>query len=243
MKKNRKRDIIVMKIKTKIQTIVSWLRPKAFTVAVCALLALLSPGFFHVSQTARADVVRGESINASASNSIPAKAAPAPESKPGAATAMNTGNGTGQSAGKKTPESAGFDRLAGFPLKVTDEMMMGTADALTTSQEIAGQIPEPIKALNEKEVLITGFMMPLMVHDGKAIEFLILKSQATCCYGTPPGLNDYIFVHMSGNGVKPVADKLVTISGILHVGETRQNRVLMGIYRMDGDKMEESSHP
>ncbi|MDB6065022.1 MAG: hypothetical protein JWR26_1230 [Pedosphaera sp.] len=234
--------MLVMKIKTKIQTIASWLRPKALTVAACVLLAMLSPGFFPVSQTARADVVRGESINASASNSVPAKAASAPESKPGPA-AVDTGNGTAHSAGRKAPESAGFDRLAGFQMKVTDEMMMGTADALTTSQEIAGQIPEPIKALNEKEVLITGFMLPLMVHDGKAIEFLILKSQATCCYGTPPGLNDYVFVHMSGNGVKPVADKLVTISGILHVGESRQNRLLMGIYRMDGDKMEEPSHP
>jgi hypothetical protein len=202
---------------------------------------------FFGRQTAKADVVRGESISAPTSNSVPAKAASIPEAKPASTNAVPTTTASGKSAAdspkNKALESAGFDRIANFQFKVTDEMVLGMADPLTTSQEIAGQIPDSIKALNEKEVAITGFMMPLMVHEGKAVEFLILKSQATCCYGTPPGLNDYVSVHMSGNGVKPVADKLVTISGILHVGEIRQNRVLTGIYRMDGDKMVGPSEP
>jgi hypothetical protein len=202
---------------------------------------------FFGRQTAKADVVRGESISAPTSNSIPAKAASIPEAKPASTNAVPTTTASGKPAAdspkNKTLESAGFDRIANFQFKVTDEMVLGMADPLTTSQEIAGQIPDSIKALNEKEVAITGFMMPLMVHEGKAVEFLILKSQATCCYGTPPGLNDYVSVHMSGNGVKPIADKLVTISGILHVGEIRQNRVLTGIYRMDGDKMVGPSEP
>jgi hypothetical protein len=235
--------MIMMKTINNSKTMASWVRSKAVIIAALVLLAVSIPGSFPVSQVARADVVRGDSITAPASNSVPASPGVASGAKPAAAAAADNGKGNGQSAVKKGPESAGFDRLAGFQLKVTDEMAMGTADAVSTSQEISGQIPEPIKALNEKEVSISGFMMPLMVHGGKAIEFLILKSQATCCYGTPPGLNEYVAVRMSGNGVKPVADKVVVITGILHVGETRQNGVLTGIYRMDGDKMEEPSHP
>jgi hypothetical protein len=140
-------------------------------------------------------------------------------------------------------DTAGFDKLAGFPFKVTDDMIIGTGDAQANSRDIATQIPSSVKALNEKEVSITGFMLPTKVDDGKATEFLLLKNQSMCCYGLTPNLNEYVSVRLSGQGVKPVMDRLITVSGKLHVGEMRQSRLLVGLYELDGDKVDASAMP
>jgi hypothetical protein len=140
-------------------------------------------------------------------------------------------------------DTAGFDKLAGYPFKVTDDMVIGTGDAQANSREIATQIPASVKALNEKEVSITGFMLPTKVDDGKATEFLLLKNQSMCCYGLTPNLNEYVSVRLTGQGVKPVMDRLITVSGKLHVGEMRQSRLLVGLYQLDGDKVDASAQP
>jgi hypothetical protein len=134
-------------------------------------------------------------------------------------------------------DTAGFDKLAGFPFKVTDDMVIGVGDALANSREITGQIPASVKALNDREVSITGFMLPTRVDGGKATEFLLLKNQSMCCYGLTPNLNEYVAVRLTGQGVAPVMDRLITVSGKLHVGEMRQSRLLVGLYQLDGDKV------
>ena len=117
------------------------------------------------------------------------------------------------------------------------------ADPVETSLNIANQIPASVKAFNHKQVTITGFMMPTKVDDGRATEFLLLKNRGLCCYGTVPALNEYVTVRMSGKGVKPIMDHLVTVSGSLRVGEIRDNRLLVGIYQMDADKCDVPAEP
>jgi hypothetical protein len=140
-------------------------------------------------------------------------------------------------------DTAGFDKLAAFPFKVTDDMVIGTGNAQANSRDISTQIPASVKALDEKEVSITGFMLPTKVDDGKATEFLLLKNQSMCCYGLTPNLNEYVSVRLNGQGVKPVMDRLITVSGKLHVGEMRQSRLLVGLYQLDGDKVDASAEP
>jgi hypothetical protein len=36
---------------------------------------------------------------------------------------------------------------------------------------------------------------------------------------------------------------LITVSGKLHVGEMRQSRFLVGLYQLDGDKVDASAEP
>ncbi len=147
------------------------------------------------------------------------------------------------SAAYGSHDSAGFDKLAGFSFKVSDDMIIGVGDAVANSREIAGQIPENVRALNEKEVSITGFMLPTKVDAGKATEFLLLKNQSMCCYGLTPNLNEYVSVRLTGPGVTPVMDRLITVTGKLHVGEMRQSRLLVGIYQMDGEKVAAQALP
>ena len=69
-------------------------------------------------------------------------------------------------------------------------------------------------------------------------ELLIMRDQSMCCYGTVPRINEWVSVRMTSKGVKPVMDQAVTLQGTLKVGAIRENGYLVGIYQMDGEKMD-----
>jgi len=137
------------------------------------------------------------------------------------------------------PIAVGFDQLAGYHFEVSDALMGPvTNDAAWATVQTDAQIPERVRALNERNVAIKGVMLPLKVDGGVVTEMLIMKDQSMCCYGTTPRINEWVSVKMRGKGVKPIMDQPVTLFGTLHVGETRENGYLVGIYRLDGNRME-----
>jgi len=131
----------------------------------------------------------------------------------------------------------GFEKLAAFPFVVTDQVLDGTKDSRRASLDTLGQIPAEIKAFNEKQVSLRGFMLPMKFERGLTTEFLILKSQGMCCYGIPPKITEWVNVRTAGKGLKPIMDQPVTVCGTFHVGEVRENGDLVGIYSLDADKM------
>ena len=89
------------------------------------------------------------------------------------------------------------------------------------------------------KIALKGYMLPLKVEDGKITELLILRDQSMCCYGAVPKINEWVSVRMpEGKGVKPVMDVPVTIFGTLKVGEVLENGYLVGIYEMDGERLD-----
>ncbi len=125
----------------------------------------------------------------------------------------------------------GFDRLASFHYIMPD-------DVTPTNQPPADQFPPAIRALDQKPISLRGFMLPLKVEQGLVSEMLIMRDQSMCCYGTSPKINEWVSVKMGEKGVKPVMDQPVTLFGKLHVGEMRENGYLVGVYQLDGEKME-----
>ena len=125
----------------------------------------------------------------------------------------------------------GFDKLASFHYVMPDEVS-------PTNQPPKDQFPPLIKSLDDKPIALRGFMLPLKIEQGLVTEMLIMKDQSMCCYGTTPKITEWVTVKMNDKGVKPIMDQPVTLFGKLHVGETRENGYLVGIYEMSGDKME-----
>tara|TARA_A100001037_G_C14835039_1_gene493860 strand:- start:18 stop:539 length:522 start_codon:yes stop_codon:yes gene_type:complete len=128
-----------------------------------------------------------------------------------------------------------FKDLSGFKYEVPDDPITNPkAKAILENNKI----PETVQKLNKKKVVITGYMLPLRVEDGKITEFLVLRDQSACCFGAVPKINEWINVRMpKGKGVKPLMDVKVTFFGILKVGEVLENGYLVGIYEMDGHKI------
>lgn len=125
----------------------------------------------------------------------------------------------------------GFDKLSAFNFIMPEEVT-------ATNQPPKDQFPPAIKALDQKPIALMGFMLPLKVEQGLVTEMLLMKDQSMCCFGTTPKINEWVSVKMNEKGVKPIMDQPVTMFGKLHVGEMRENGYLVGIYQMDGVKME-----
>ena len=158
----------------------------------------------------------------------------------GAATTSGAGLGS-TAANANTPPSAatntrfeevGFDRLGGFPINVT-QLMYSSQNSDGQPSEVDEQIPEPIRKCDGQRVAVSGFMLPLKFDKGLVTEFLLLKSQALCCYGAIPRINEWIVVNTKGT--RATMDRPIVVRGRLRVGETREDGLLTGIYRMEAE--------
>src|SRR5208337_499194 len=115
------------------------------------------------------------------------------------------------------------------------DIVKGVPDTGPTSAP-ASRIPDDIRKLDGRQVGIRGFLLPVKMEDGLAVEFLLMRDRSFCCYGAPPKINQWITVRLKGRGVKPVMDQVITVYGTLHVAEMRENGFLVGIYALDADK-------
>jgi hypothetical protein len=127
----------------------------------------------------------------------------------------------------ETYQVVGFDRLAGFNYTAPESETAKPAD----------QIPAAIKALDQKKVAVTGFMLPTKMDKGLVTELLLVKDAMMCCYGQMPKVNEWIVVKMQGGGVKPLMDLPLTFEGRLKVGEMFENGYLTGVYLLEGERM------
>jgi hypothetical protein len=135
--------------------------------------------------------------------------------------------------------TANFDTLASFGFEISDELLGPvTNNIAAVVAKTDAMIPKSVHALNNQSVAIKGFMLPLKVESGLVTELLIMRDQSMCCYGVTPKINEWVSVKMKDKGVKAVMDQPVTLFGMLRVGEARENGYLVGIYRLEGEKME-----
>jgi hypothetical protein len=132
----------------------------------------------------------------------------------------------------------GFDGLASFEYEAPDTALKGPAVKPDPADKF---IPDYIKSLDGKKVIIKGFMIPLLVKEGKVAELLLMRNQSTCCYGVPPKITEFISVKMAGKGVPALMDTPVTLEGTLRVGTARENGFITEIYQLDGEKLLEDA--
>lgn len=178
---------------------------------------------------------RGEPIKPIAPKGQPIKPLDAGAKAPAAEPAPG-GKGGAAPSKAEDQQVVGFDKLSGFKYEVPDEnpdspFANGKKDPDT-------QIPDTIKAFSGKRVSLKGFMLPLKVEQGLVTELLIMRDQSMCCFGTVPKINEWVSVRMTGKGIKPVMDQAVSLVGTLKVGAIRENGYLVGIYQMDGERMD-----
>jgi hypothetical protein len=130
----------------------------------------------------------------------------------------------------------GFEKLASFPITGYSVAPI-PAGPLPKSKPFE-QIPKDVQALDGKRLEVRGFMLPMKGAGGSCTEFLLLRNRSACCYGVMPRLNEWVVVCMPGKGVKPIMDQPITVSGKLHVGEVYKYDRLVGIYQMEGEKID-----
>ena len=128
-------------------------------------------------------------------------------------------------------------QLSGFSYDGDYKTMLSPFDKPTKIKHPRRKIPAAVKALDGKEVAVCGFMLPFDYVKSGTADFALLKSQAGCCFGTAPRLNEWIEVHMP-KATEVIMDTPILVRGRLKVKEIREAGNLMGIYSMDGEAVE-----
>jgi hypothetical protein len=134
-------------------------------------------------------------------------------------------------------EDLDFARLSSFPFEITRKMADGSQDLAAAMEATSSKIPKAVQDLDNRFVAIRGFLLPLRMNNGLTIEFLLLRNQNMCCFGSVPKINEWVCVQPEGEGVKPIMDQPITIIGTVRVREIRENGYLVGIYRMESAKV------
>lgn len=137
--------------------------------------------------------------------------------------------------------SLSYQSLSSFRFNVSDEMSRPEAEPLVATARVLDQIPPELKAMNEKAVALTGYMLPVKTSEGLVTDFMLLPNTMGCCYGRMPRINEIIIVNTSGKGVKLLKDIPVSVRGTFHVGAIRNNNYLIGIYQMDCERVVEAN--
>jgi hypothetical protein len=126
----------------------------------------------------------------------------------------------------------GFDRLSSY--KFIAPEFDPVANPKGTPPTGAEQIPQVVKQWSGKKAIITGFMLPTKLSDGKAVEFLLMANQMACCYGTVPNMNDWVIVRVP-KGVPITQDVPISFRGTFHVNPTFESGYMTGIYQLEAE--------
>ena len=130
----------------------------------------------------------------------------------------------------------GFDKLAGFAMPLTDELLSSTNSAEANSQ-VDALIPANIRALDHRNISVEGFMVPVEFEKDKTVEFMLVQAPFGCCFGPPPQIHELIRVRVKPPGISPVMFEPARARGTFYVGAQRQSGFLSSIYRMDADSV------
>jgi hypothetical protein len=126
----------------------------------------------------------------------------------------------------------GFDRLSSFKFIAPEYDPLANPKAAPPTG--ADQIPPAVKGWSGKKAIVTGFMLPTKLDNGKAVEFLLMANQMACCYGTVPNMNDWVIVRFP-KGVPITQDVPISFRGTFKVNPTFESGYMTGIYQLDAE--------
>lgn len=129
-----------------------------------------------------------------------------------------------------------FGLLAGFEFHLRPEVVQSPS-ALPETDPGLSQVPPEVRALHTRKVAISGFLLPMLMDEGRAVEFLLMRDQTLCCFGRVPRINEWINVRASGRGAQPRMDVPLTVCGTFRVSAQREGGTLIGLYQMEAEKI------
>jgi len=186
-------------------------------VAAIAGLWLVTVPSANAQSAAKVAAIQGDSIDGTST--------PAPAAAPAATNVViKTTGGV---------VNADFETLASYTFNVPDM----TATNHPTVAQAEKQIPAAIKKLDGQIVRIRGFMMPVKEVQGKTTEFLITRSQPSCCFSGATEITEFVTVKVPGKGFDTMMDDPISIQGTLHVGAVTDSGFIVGLYSLDAEKL------
>lgn len=136
------------------------------------------------------------------------------------------------------PDEAGVYHLAFSDLSLEGEDVDNIIDYLLFPDEFEEgegfQFPDHLKALDGKEITISGYMIPGRIRKNMVKDFMLVRDLAGCCFGGAPNPDEWIDVVMEGDAEAEYLRYLpIKVRGKLTlIGEQDQEGYAVGVYRM-----------
>lgn len=120
-------------------------------------------------------------------------------------------------ASAEEPVRVTFKTLSAYPVSATEAV-----------------VPAELARLDGKSVRVTGYMLPTAYGRGLVREFMLMRSQATCCFGQAAQANEFLVVTTAApEGVPAVMDVPATFAGTLRILPVKTNGVVVQCFRIE----------
>ncbi len=90
-------------------------------------------------------------------------------------------------------------------------------------------LPDAVRALHGKKVVIRGFLMPLTEWDD-IHEFSLVGSHMSCCFGVPPGFSGQVLVRIASARGLPNTNEPLEVTGTFQAKEIEEQGYVLAIY-------------
>jgi hypothetical protein len=94
-------------------------------------------------------------------------------------------------------------------------------------------LPEAIRSVVGREVQVTGYMLPLVMENGRARQLLLMRNTMACCYGQSPAANEYLVVKTPPPGMPVTQDVPVAMRGTLRIEPVLMGGMLVEYFHLD----------
>lgn len=94
-------------------------------------------------------------------------------------------------------------------------------------------LPENIRSAVGQRVQVTGYMLPLVMENGRARQLLLMRNTMACCYGQSPAPNEYLVIKTPPPGLAVTMDVPVGVQGTLRVDPVSMGGVLVEYFHLD----------
>ena len=129
----------------------------------------------------------------------------------------------------------------GEPLTLTIRDLSGFSTPAPAEGGRRIEIPEAIQALDGKDVVVLGFLLPIEMDEGTVKRFLVTDGSFGCCFDEAPAINQYVDARaLEGCQLTSAPMMACQVRGILTVGEERdETGYVTSIYRLAATEVEE----
>jgi hypothetical protein len=103
-------------------------------------------------------------------------------------------------------------------------------------------MPEKVKKLDGKKVLMTGFMLPIDAVENIR-EFLLVESLWSCCYGQPPDINGTVRVILKGDKRTDYEFEPIKLVGTFRVETSIEDGFCVDVFQLEVERVEVIEEP
>lgn len=95
-------------------------------------------------------------------------------------------------------------------------------------------VPETFSALDGARVVLTGYMLPTSYAKGRTREFMLMRSQAACCFGLTPKANEFVLVTTdAAEGVPATQDVPSTFTGVFRIRPVKMGDAVVQCFQIE----------